>query len=372
MNNELVKGKSEYESLREHIAALRDEIALLTAERDELKFRECPRIQAEYDAKIGYRVLELYRAKARLLQLKRAVEILQAARNRQEKKDAEEAKQEAKEAYREYEKKLEEDAKKINETKEYRRREEKKDAEWQERYGRTGGKGTGGKKAGTRGMPAEPGRDMISLNAEETGEDAEGAGHGTRKQDDKGADSGRDRSGQNDGTSEGASGGKSSGPDKQEPPEFKSREDALKYYHRKLVKMLHPDANPNQTKEEADLFLEAEKAFQEGDLDKLIEIYDFLIAKNAEMHLSDTPEDIERLREIAQTLEKKKNALLDEIEEIKTSFPYTAKDLLENEEEVAEILHRIEEGMKEIDRQYQELLIRFNRLKEGKDPNGTD
>ena len=319
MSNELIKGKSEYESLREHIAALREQIALLTAERDELKFRECPRIQAEYNAKIGYRMLELYRAKARLLQLRRAVEILQAARNRQEKKDAEEAKREARDAYREYEEKLEEDAKKLHETNEYRKREAKKDEEWRKRYGASGGKKTG------------PGN-------------GEGGGDGTAN-----ADSA-----------------------KQDPPKFKSREDALKYYHRKLVKMLHPDANPNQTQEEAALFLEMEKAFQEGDLDKLIEIYDMLMARDAELHLSDTPEDIERLREIAQTLEKKKNALLDEIEAIKTDFPYTAKELLENEEEVEKILQRIKEGLEEIERQYQELLVRFNRLKEGKDPNGTE
>ena len=136
--------------------------------------------------------------------------------------------------------------------------------------------------------------------------------------------------------------------------------------------MLHPDANPNQTKEEAALFLEAEKAFQEGDLDKLIEIYDMLIAKDAELHLSDTPEDMERLREIAQTLEKKKNALLDEIEEIRSTFPYTAKELLANEEEVEKILRHMEEVREEIEWQYQEMLVRFNRLKEGKDPNGTD
>jgi len=355
MSGDLVKGKSEYESLREHIAALREEIAYLTAERDELLYRECPRIQAEYDAKIGYRMLELYRAKARLLQLRRAVEILQAARNRQEKKDAEEAKQEAREAYREYEQELEEKAKKIHETDEFRKREEKKDAEWQKRHGAAGGNASEGSKAGASGLPAEPGREITSRYYEGKGSGAEAEANGSH-----GADSGADGG---DGDSDAR---------KDEKPKFKSRDEALKYYHRKLVKMLHPDANLNQTKEEAALFLEAEKAFQEGDLDKLIEIYDMLIAKDAELHLSDTPEDMERLREIAQTLEKKKNALLDEIEEIRSSFPYTAKALLANEKEVEKILRHMEEVREEIERQYQEMLVRFNRLKEGKDPNGTD
>ena len=358
MSNELIKGKSEYESLREHIAALREQIALLTAERDELKFRECPRIQAEYNAKIGYRMLELYRAKARLLQLRRAVEILQAARNRQEKKDAEEAKREARDAYREYEEKLEEDAKKLHETNEYRKREAKKDEEWRKRYG-----ASGGKKTGAGEMPASSSRDIISRHP------------GGQENGPKGPDPENGSSGAASGPGNGEGGGEGTAnadSAKQDPPKFKSREDALKYYHRKLVKMLHPDANPNQTQEEAALFLEMEKAFQEGDLDKLIEIYDMLMARDAELHLSDTPEDIERLREIAQTLEKKKNALLDEIEAIKTDFPYTAKELLENEEEVEKILQRIKEGLEEIERQYQELLVRFNRLKEGKDPNGTE
>ena len=369
MSNELIKGKSEYESLRQHIAALREQIALLTAERDELKFRECPRIQAEYNAKIGYRMLELYRAKARLLQLRRAVEILQAARNRQEKKDAEEAKREARDAYREYEEKLEEDAKKLHETNEYRKREAKKDEEWRKRYG-----DSVGKKTGKDGMPASSSRDIISRHPGDSENDRKGP---DPKNGSSGAASGpgNEEGGPASGPGNGEGGGDGTAnadSAKQDPPKFKSREDALKYYHRKLVKMLHPDANPNQTPEEAALFLDMEKAFQEGDLDKLIEIYDMLMARDAELHLSDTPEDIERLREIAQTLEKKKNELLDEIEAIKTDFPYTAKELLENEEEVEKILQRIKEGLEEIERQYQELLVRFNRLKEGKDPNGTE
>ncbi len=343
MENEIIKEKSEYDSLREHIASLREQIVVLTAERDELIYRECPRIQAEYDAKIGWRVLELYRAKARLLQLRRAVEILQAARNRQEKKDAEEAKQEAREAYSEYEKRLEENAKKLHETSEFRKREEKKDAEWRERCGRKG----------EAGRSADVGHDIISGNPDGNGEGASGK---------RGQTAGPENSGSEKGTR---------GTD-QEPPRFESREEALKFYHRKLVKMLHPDANPNQTKEEAALFLEMEKAFREGDLDKLIEFYDMMISKDAELHLSDTPENIERLREIAQTLEKKKNTLLDQIEEIRTNFPYTAKELLAHEDEVEKILRHIEEGMEEINRQYQELLERFNRLKEGKDPDGKD
>ena len=342
MQEGLIKGKSEYEALQERIALLQEEIADLTAERDELKLRECPRIQGEYAAKLGCRVLELYRAKARLLQLKRAVEILQAARNRQEKKDAQEARQQAREEYREYEQKLEEEAQKIHEENEYRSREERRDAEWKERSG--------------------------------AGADSDAGEEETRSSQDKESyDKGPyDKGPQDTGTSEDTAEGQSSDSAGQEPPKFKSRGEELKYYHRKLVKMLHPDANPNRTKEEAELFLEVEKAFEEGDLDKLIEIYNMMIAKDAEIHLSDTPEDIERLREIVKTLEKKKKDLLDEIMAIKSGFPYTAKALLENEEEVAKILRRIEEEMEEINRQYQDLLARFNRLKEGKDPDGTE
>lgn len=344
--NEIIKAQSEYEALKERIAALREEIASLTAERDELLYQECPRIKAEFESTIGAAYVEFYSAKSRLAQLRRAIEIFQAARNRQQKKDAEEAQKEARDAYKDYEEKIKEDARRVKEAEEFRKREQQKEEEWQRTRG-AGAEGGAGKKKDSESKAEKAEDDSVHSENKEPDSKNKDAENTTKK------DAGNSESDEEDET-------------------FKTREEALKYYHRKLVKLLHPDANPDQSQEDKDLFHEMEKAFKEGDLDRLVEIYEYLRDRDAEKNLSDTPEDVERLREIASALEKKRDDLLAEIRKIKSEFPYTAKALLENEEERTKVLNELANGVKLMDKEYQKLLKRFNRLKEGKDPDGDD
>ena len=127
---EIITVESEYEQLKTKLRMLRAEVSALTARRDELLLRECPRIKAEYDARIGAMELRVFYAQNKLYELKRAIEILQAARNRQEEKSSDEAAEQAHEEYEAYEEDLKQKAEDIKNSGAYREREEEEDRRW--------------------------------------------------------------------------------------------------------------------------------------------------------------------------------------------------------------------------------------------------
>ena len=94
--------------------------------------------------------------------------------------------------------------------------------------------------------------------------------------------------------------------------------------------------------------------------------------QDAELHLGDTPDDIERLKKILRTLEERKKALEAEIEKLKSEFPYTAKEWLYDDELVAVYVAKIRELIDEYNAQYEELKKRYDRLVEGQDPDGEE
>ena len=108
--NNIVPSRSEAESLRLEIMRLRAEVLDLTAERDRLKYRVCPAILADYNRRIGQIELEIMEVVLRVRKLRRMIEVLQAARNRGEDPDYEEAVRTADSEYRAYEQEVHEKA----------------------------------------------------------------------------------------------------------------------------------------------------------------------------------------------------------------------------------------------------------------------
>ncbi|MBQ1316256.1 MAG: hypothetical protein IIY46_02110 [Lachnospiraceae bacterium] len=319
--HDLIPAESEYESLIRKIRLLRAEVAALAAERDDLIYREIPKIRADYDAKVGALNLEAYQAKWRVLELRYKIELLQAALNRKKRMEEEEAERRAREKYAEYEEELRKRIETIKDSDRFRKSEEEREKEWQKQ--------------------------------QEKGLSRRGPHGGTSGNGDSGADG--------DG-----------GIGEDGVPEFKTRAEALRFYYRKIVKILHPDVNTDQTEEEAQLFRDAVKAFKEGDLDRLQEIYEHLMDQDAEERLQDTPDDIERLRKILRTLSERKKALEEEIEKLMSEFPYTAKEWLYDEELVAVYVEKTRELIGEYNAQYEELKKRYDRLVKGLDPDGEE
>ena len=283
----LVKAKSEYEILQEEIQRLQAEIANLMAERDDLICRECKEIAADYDEKIGQLELEVLHAQIELHKLKAIIEMLQASINQQKLPDEEMARAEAEKKAAEFEDELNRKVEEAQSNREFKKSEEEKEEEWQREQ--------------EQKEQERKEREAKEKNEEDTEEEEE------RTED----------------------------PEAEE--KYKSRTDEMKALYRKIVKVLHPDVNPDITEKENDMLIEATKAYREGDLETLRKIAAMIDSGAVgDGEAVNENVDIDRLREIAEELRRCVTALQMEIYSIKNSFPYNMKDFLADEQAVAE------------------------------------
>ena len=285
--NNIVPSQSEAESLRLEIMRLRAEVLDLTAERDRLKYRVCPAILADYNHRIGQIELEIMEVVLRVRKLRRMIEVLQAARNRGEDPDYEEAVRTADSEYRAYEQEVHEKA------------EEYRNASAGRTYGQADSDGN-----------------QDTENGEE--EDQQGADKYDRE-------------------------------DKEE----------LGALYRRIMKELHPDVNPDITPEELDLLHQAMEAYKNGDIETLRKIAAILDGRSIEDKVI---EEIDQLRRIRDDLAFLKESLLAEIEDIKTSFPYTLKDFLNNKEAVRKKQEELRETLARWQEQEKVLQERLDQL----------
>jgi hypothetical protein len=103
----------------------------------------------------------------------------------------------------------------------------------------------------------------------------------------------------------------------------------IKEIYRRIVKKLHPDLNKNLTDQEKDLFLKATKAYEDADIDTLrtIEILLSEIINKPDIEI----DEFEELISSKKKYEDIRSSILYKINEIKNSFPYNQKELLEDE-----------------------------------------
>ncbi len=313
---------SEYDKLIEEILELELKLAALAEEIDDLENHVCVELRAEYDQKVGNLEYQARAYQFEIARLKRAIELLQAAINRQEAAKYEDVQKRVEAEYKEYEEDLHKKAEDMKRDSEYAKRRAKKDQEnekkaEEERKARGDGSGKGtsadGKKAGDSNKDSEAEKESEEKKDEENKDKSD-----SEKADESKAEGEKAES-------EGL------GPDRVN--ETPAQE--LKRLYRYIMKKLHPDANPDATEAEMELLRKAQKAYSEGDLETLREIADQLDDTEITEKYSDTPEDIIKLRELRAKLAEKVEILISHIEEIKNSFPYNEKDFLADEEAVS-------------------------------------
>ncbi len=135
--------------------------------------------------------------------------------------------------------------------------------------------------------------------------------------------------------------------------ESDSRE--LKMLYRKLVKILHSDMNPERTDAQGELFEHAVTAYKNGDLATLRMIDAMVGSETLAKQSEDT---IEQLNEEKRRLQSLLKEIRESIEQIKTKYPYTMKEILEDEEKTRQLRQQYEEILG----QYEERIL-FYRIK---------
>lgn len=340
MSGENIVISDAYEKIKEDIQKLQLILAALTAERDDLKYHICPELSARYAREIGEYEHRIKCQRTMIQEMRRRIEIARAALNREKTVSQEAVDEQIEKEYGEFHQKVEEEYKKAQKArKEQERREQQQrqyEREWREKYGdrwrkeRSGKEGDEGCQSGEEreaGKKRDENADGANAGHEEKAYDGQGDGeHGSTREKQDGQQS-----------AEGAETDRKGMPNPKE-------------MFRKIVKKLHPDMNPDITEREKELFTKAVKAYQDGNLVILQEIYDEVFGDG-----SDTPADKEmsydELVELRDKLKKRIEEVKEEIEDIKGSFPYICKSFLDNEDAVAakqkeleDLIHRYEEA----------------------------
>ena len=117
---------------------------------------------------------------------------------------------------------------------------------------------------------------------------------------------------------------------------------------RKIVKRIHPDANPNCTERQKELFREAVRAYQEGDVATLQKIYDEVFAGDVP-ETEDRELTYEELLALRKRLQEQIAKLQAEIAEIRNSFPCNKKELLDSPEALAESQRQLKETIRSLE-----------------------
>ena len=142
--------------------------------------------------------------------------------------------------------------------------------------------------------------------------------------------------------------------------EFLSPEDTkeIKKMYLAIVKAMHPDLHADQTQEEKELFINAIKAYKNGDIATVRLIY----TMRGEPPVTDAKEDaVKTLYREKERLVKILNTLRDEIAKIQSEFPFTMKEFLNDEQQIEEKKTELESIIK----QYQEAASGYEaRIKE--------
>lgn len=106
----------------------------------------------------------------------------------------------------------------------------------------------------------------------------------------------------------------------------------IKKLYRSIVKALHPDLHPNQSQERMDLFHNAVRAYEHGDL-AMIRLIHSIVSGKPDAEAEDK-DPMTYLREEKARLEQSLQTIEEKMEEIKSKYPYTMREILEDKEKL--------------------------------------
>lgn len=330
--------------LQEEIAELRLVVAALTSERDDLRYNICPELAARYADRIGNYENRLHYQEIMVRELKRRIEIVQVALNREREISQAEVDQQVEAEYQNYRDKVDEEKHQYQQAqREQKEREARKRAyrkKWEKQH----------EKQDANGVSEDPKATGQSATDNERNNSTDRTDRTQNWQDHTDEDIFGDEDSQGRNDSVDADTADSVVPD-------------VKEMYRKIVRRLHPDANPNITEREKELFYKAVQAYKDGDIVTLQEIYDEVFgdgeADSVEKELS-----YDELVELRDRLLMKVEILNVEIDSIKTSFPYNAKDILNNQELVEQIRLTLEQQIGQNEETIRQLNQRLQQLTE--------
>ncbi len=331
MGNEIVLTQiiDEYEALIKEVQKLKMVVAALEAEKDDLELNVCRRLRAEYDEKIGHLELQITSYNLEIERLRSIIESMQAAVNRDEKITPEDAGKEADEKLKNFYDDLGKRAEQAKEDEEFAR----KRAEQDEENARNAGY--------SEDEPEDDDEpfdwDEFFKNIDDFNKAFEDFFRAFGNAFGGGSESGGDYS-RSESFDQGSTAKKNVNPTKE-----------LKSLYRKIMKALHPDNKKNRTAKDDELLMEAKKAFEAGDLERLRQIAEMIEDEDIENRFKNTPEDIDALKNLKYRLKTRLMYLQREVQRIKNSFPYNEKDFLADDVAVAakqEELNKIIESCK--------------------------
>lgn len=332
--------------LKDEVLRLRMVVAALQQEKSDLELNIIPALRVEYMEKIGNLINRIKHQEIMVRELKFRIALVQAALNRAQKVSEEEVNEKVDEEYQEYREKVKEEEEKAAREKSEQENTEHKRAENEARYNEKKQHGeqtaAGGKTSADADGTGNP--------EEQTGKDGKDAGeHDDPSVKGKGYFGNKAAGGRigEAGSSQDES------EDKKPEDEFAGMDikQKVKELYRRIVKKLHPDMNPNVTERQKELWNMAQKAYKEWDVETLEKIYDEINEVSVE-EMPDTEETLEELEKMLEKLKNRRRELINEIEKLKSEFPYTEKSLLENEEAVAKIQEELNAKIKE----YEEII----------------
>ncbi len=119
----------------------------------------------------------------------------------------------------------------------------------------------------------------------------------------------------------------------------------MKKLYRSIVKALHPDLNPDVTPAQLQLFQNAVQAYEQGDIDYLRIISEMVVEPDAPEY---TENGMAALTREKEKLTKSLERIHGQIEQIKSKYPYTMKDLVNDPEEVEKKRMELESTLAEL------------------------
>lgn len=120
----------------------------------------------------------------------------------------------------------------------------------------------------------------------------------------------------------------------------------IKRLYRAIVKALHPDLNPEAGEEELRLFHRAVSAYKQGNLNEIRLIFEVISKKRP---LEALGNEQEALKAEKEKLELMIARVRRDMDRIRHSFPYTEKELLEDEEQIQARLEILNQRIRDLE-----------------------